>query len=41
MFDENAKPGKFHRLFPSALSSTSQLVLNGGRQLRSDTRQTE
>ena len=31
MFDENAKHGKFLHLFPSLLSSRSQLILNGGR----------
>ena len=36
MFDENAKHGKFLRLFPSLLGSRSQLVLNGGHQLIPD-----
>ena len=41
MFNENAKHGKFLHLFPSLLGSRTQLVLNGGRYPRSETRQTE
>ena len=40
MFNDNAEHGKFLRQFPS-LRSRSQLILNGGRFLRFDTRQTE
>ena len=36
MFDENAEHRKFLRLFASLLGSRSQLILNGGRYLRSD-----
>ena len=41
MSNENAEHGKFLRQFLSLLGSRRQLILNGGRSLQSDTRQTE